>query len=112
MAKMEDQEINEILQRDKPGFRAITRRSPLRAIASDAPTDAEPGLELHELRKAYLGDAAEVEDDLAAEGGDNGEDDDEITVVEPDQHPGFDAAPGPKTVIISGKERRVIVEQG
>ena len=76
-----------------------------------------------ELRRRYLGDsAAETPlgaDSTGVEGSDQGadessDDEDEIVVLNPRSTGADPWAPGPgrKSVIVSGKERRVIAEQG
>jgi hypothetical protein len=101
-------------------------------VTRDAAADADiaRGLELAELRRRYLGvdagDAGVAPDagagvgaragvaagGVAATPDDDDEFEDEIVVVEPSARPGFDATPGAKTVIISGRDRRIIAEQG
>lgn len=117
VARLEDEDIDEILRNEKPGFRRIqrarTRRERVGADA-DAGTAGDGGLELAELRRQYLGDEAEVLGDAAphVDADDDDEPEDEVVIVEADARPGFETAPGRKTVIISGKERRIILEQG
>ncbi len=132
MAKMSKKDLEDIISRDKPGFSIVERETPPTNADADADAvdagdagDAGEGLDLDELRRRYLGDdaarqATEAGADAAgdvppAADGDTGDDtDDEIVVLTPGGTPADPWAPGPgrKSVVVSGKERRVIAEQG
>jgi hypothetical protein len=117
MAKISDDELQRIIERDLPGYKVSQR------ALSPSPTDADrtrqasdagtPDLET--LRRKYAGSsggagaAANPRDDLLGAGND----DDEIVAVEPTQaaHP-WDRAARPKAAVISGRNRRVIGTQG
>ena len=113
MAKMSKRELDEIVKRDLPGY-DVLRREP-----ADAPegTTAEPdevAPSIDELRRKYLGEGDE--DDAAdapppAAEADN-TDDEIITVVPKKPADPFDHAARPKTVVVSGKDKRVIGSQG
>jgi hypothetical protein len=129
MAKMSKKDLEDIISRDKPGFSIVERETPPTADADaidggDAGS-AGDGLDLDELRRRYLGDDAATQateagagaagDEAPAAEDDTGDDtDDEIVVLTPGGTPADPWAPGPgrKSVVVSGKERRVIAEQG
>jgi hypothetical protein len=121
MAKMNKRELEEIVKRDMPGFDVVSRE-PIDA-GQDAPTaPAEAAPSIDQLRRKYLGDdAADATDEAAdspparrrgAKAAPNT--DDEIITVRPSAGSAdpFDHASRPKTVIVSGKEKRVIGSQG
>jgi hypothetical protein len=128
MTKMSKRELSEIISRDKPGYE----------IVEHLPKEAEPDsesegtapvtdrvMDLDELRRRYLGDGAaadppaadafgDTDDTPDADIDDSSDDEDEIVVLNPAVTNADPWAPGPgrKSVIVSGKERRVIAEQG
>lgn len=119
MAAMSDRELQEIIRRDKPGFKVVQRE--MASIDdADAPAGPQAGnadrvMDLQDLRQRYLGIGGEHSDDAgpSEEGGGSGATD-EIVVLAPEQ-PGSDPwrpGPGPKSVLVSGNEKRVIAEQG
>ena len=119
MATMSDRELEQIIRRDKPGFKVVQREVSSLGNA-DAPAGAMMGganriRDLPDLRKRYLGiDDEAVEDAEPGEGEGGGGAGDEIVVLAP-QQPASDPwrpGPGPKSVVVSGSERRVIAEQG
>jgi hypothetical protein len=108
-------ELDQIVDRDMPGYTVVERATETgaedRGAAGPASDVVAPGIE--ELRRKYLGaDAAEATD-AVEEAADNPGTEDEIIVVEPkesaDRHGG---ASRPKTVIVSGKDRRIVGSQG
>ena len=131
MAKMSKKDLEGIISRDKPGFSIVERETP----PPDADADvidggdagsAGDGLDLDELRRRYLGDdaaeqataaGADAAGDVVPAAGDDGaadDSDDEIVILTPGGTPADPWAPGPgrKSVVVSGKERRVTAEQG
>jgi hypothetical protein len=111
MARLSDEELNEIVERDLPGHRVVRRKG------EDAGADADPARldvdevspDLAELREKYLGDASPdaVPEDL----GENT--DDEIVIVEStDPADPLDHGSRPKAVVVSGKDRKIIGYQG
>jgi hypothetical protein len=119
MAQMSEEELAGIISRDKPGFKVIKREP---ATDTDDMADASPlatGVErvrdLSDLRRRYLGadeEGAEGEDARAVD--DESDTQDEIVVIGPEEGATdpFKPGPGPKSVVVSGKERRVVAEQG
>jgi hypothetical protein len=128
MARMSKEELSEIIRRDKPGYEIVEHQvaeSESGSEASDAGAITDRVTDLDELRRRYLGDSAvadspggaalgETAVDAEDESADDSEDDDEIVVLSPPANSADPWAPGPgrKSVIVSGKERRVIAEQG
>ena len=120
MAQMSEQELADIISRDKPGFKVL-KREPA-GLADDAlrgnPTGAGVSQvrDLGDLRERYLGadehGVADSPDALAID--DHADLDDEIVVVGPQESADdpWRPGPGPKSVVVSGKERRVVAEQG
>jgi hypothetical protein len=127
MARMSREELSEIIKRDKPGY-AIVEHEPAEAgvdaQAADSGAVTDRVMDLDELRRRYLGDSAITDSsgagvigEPAAEAdteADDDTDDDEIVVLAPPAGTADPWAPGPgrKSVIVSGRERRVIAEQG
>lgn len=123
---MSKQELSEIISRDKPGYEIVEHEPATAPSDAESATDAavtDQVADLDELRRRYLGDsAAETPigaDTTAVEASDQGadessDDEDEIVVLNPRSTGADPWAPGPgrKSVIVSGKERRVIAEQG
>lgn len=120
MAQMSEEELAGIISRDKPGFKVLKREP---ATDTDDMADAGPlaaGVErvrdLSDLRRRYLGadeeGGGEGEDARAVD--DEGDTQDEIVVIGPEESATdpFKPGPGPKSVVVSGKERRVVAEQG
>ena len=128
MARMSKEELSEIIRRDKPGYEIVEHQAAETesgSEASDAGAITDRVTDLDELRRRYLGDSAvadspggaplgETAVDAEDESGDDSDDDDEIVVLNPPANSADPWAPGPgrKSVIVSGKERRVIAEQG
>ena len=121
MAQMSEEELSEIISRDKPGFKVLKREPATNtddmADASPTPSTVDRVRDLSDLRRRYLGadagEGAEADDALAI---DDDDDDaqDEIVVIGPEESADdpFKPGPGPKSVVVSGKERRVVAEQG
>jgi hypothetical protein len=128
MAKLSKQEIEEIVERDMPGYKVVQHETPdadERAAERNADQVAP---DIDTLREKYLGEnensAAESEnpgheanaspETEADDTGDNADDaDDAIIAVQPKEAGDpFDHAARPKSVVVSGKDRRVIGSQG
>jgi hypothetical protein len=125
MAKLSKQEIEEIVERDMPGYQVVRHEEGVDERLSNAEPD-EVAPDIDTLREKYLGD----NENSAAEGGNPGgetgsspedEDDDQadentddaIVAVQPKETGDpFDHAARPKAVVVSGKDRRVIGSQG
>jgi hypothetical protein len=131
MARMSKEEPSDIIHRDKPGYE-IVERQPVHTESGSETSDAggitDRVTDLDELRRRYLGDSAVANSpggaalgetavdagDEAADDSDDDDDEDEIVVLSPPANSADPWAPGPgrKSVIVSGRERRVIAEQG
>jgi hypothetical protein len=127
MAPMKREEIEEILQRDMPGYRLVRRGLAPRGGLDARPLLAQGGTpDLDTLKRKYLRDKyravdatisetgeAESEASDASNSPDTLGDEDEIVAVEPETapHP-WDRASRPKVVVISGKEKRIVGHQG
>jgi hypothetical protein len=128
MAKLSKQEIEEIVQRDMPGYKVVHHEEGTDERAVEASPD-EVAPDIDTLREKYLGDS----ENTAAEGNnpdgegsepapvetenhtdsDEENTDDAIVAVQPEQTSDpFDHAARPKTIVVSGKDRRVIGSQG
>ena len=127
VAKLSREEIQQIVERDAPGSRLV-ERVPDEDRLARATTGAgavyvdDETPDLLTLRRRYLGDPAPDDHGDAAGvelpvDGESNEDsnavDDEIVLITP---PGpadrWGRGPGPKSVVISGRERRIIGWQG
>jgi len=121
MAKLSKQEIEEIVERDMPGYQVVRHEEGVDERVSSAEAD-EVAPDIETLREKYLGDsensAAEGgnpggETGLSAEDDDDDQADDAIVAVQPKEtRDPFDHAARPKAVVVSGKDRRVIGCQG
>jgi hypothetical protein len=119
VAEMSREEIEQIVEEQMPGWAVVSEES---AAVDSAPNiSAEPEAhtpDIDALRRKYLGEgAADVTGSLASDNTDLGASDegveDAVIVVEPKQEGDvWDHGPGPKTVIISGKEKKIIGAQG
>ena len=115
MARLSKRALDDIVKRDLPGYKIVSRGTD--PDAAGRPIEADQvGADIDTLRKKYLeGDAgAAGANPEAADEADAGPNtDDEIVVVQPER-PGnaFDHAARPKTVVVSGREGRVIGSQG
>jgi hypothetical protein len=124
MAKLSKQEIEEIVERDMPGYKVVRHEEGVDERGAQAePDEVAPNIET--LREKYLGDAENIAEnensganDAApedeADENDNADNaDDAIVAVQP-KEPGdpFGHASRPKTIVVSGKDRRIIGSQG
>jgi hypothetical protein len=111
VAKLSKEELEGIIERDLPGY----------ALASDEihPPDRsrsiEPdasGADIDALREKFLGGPGVGEGGRSADDEPDA-DDDEIVAVRPkDAIDPFDQRARPKTVVVSGRDKRVIGSQG
>lgn len=114
MARIPKRELEQIVKRDLPGYRLLSRGGEMDALGSQPEPD-EIAPDIGALRRKYLGggdaETADGETDAAEDAGPNT--DDEIVVVQPDRPADpFDQQARPKTVVVSGKSKRVIGSQG
>jgi hypothetical protein len=127
MAKLSDEELQRIVEEQMPGF-TLARR----VTAADAAPRAKPDAvspDLASLKRKYPGAAADDTEAAAAgdeiedaadyyeapgeEDADADADEDAIVVVEPTApRDPLDPGAGPKTVVVSGAEKRIIGYQG
>lgn len=120
MARLSKKELDKIVSRDLPGYTVVSRGEGGADKAPGAePDEVAPGID--ELRRKYLGEGdGDAEDsagdDPAPGAGNPGPEentDDEIVTVKPKSSSGpFDHSARPKTIVVSGKDRRVIGSQG
>jgi hypothetical protein len=114
MAKLTQEELEEIIERDAPGHRIVSRGQDEDLLApSVTPDEGTP--DLARLRLKFLGtDAVSDGADEVAEGSDNpGSNDVEMVTIEPDERATpWDHGSKPKVVIVSGKQRKIIGSQG
>jgi hypothetical protein len=127
MAKLSKQEIEEIVERDMPGYKVVRHEEGVDERAAQAePDEVAPDIET--LREKYLGDAEDIaaenensgandavpENEAAENPNDNADNaDDAIVAVQPREPADpFGHASRPKTIVVSGKDRRVIGSQG
>jgi hypothetical protein len=110
MSQLSDRDLQEIIEREMPGYKVVQRRD---RAAADSGLQAEAdeiGPEIEELRKKYLGEDAV---DAADAREDQDDDEAEMVVVQPKEATDpFDPSSQPKTVVVSGKDRRIIGSQG
>lgn len=119
MARMSEKELSDIISRDKPGFRVVKRDA---GPTPDLLVDSSPGTSesrgLEDIKRQYLGTGKPVGDAPQAgaepKAGATQAADDEIVVIAPQEGAAdpWKPGPGPKSVVVSGKERRVVAEQG
>jgi hypothetical protein len=116
MAKLTQEEIDEIIKRDAPGHRVVQYE-----VGEDAaPTPASPDEgtpDLAGLKRRYLGKEPNPggEDAVVASLGDKENDDieDQFVAIAPEAAPNpWDHGSKPKVVVISGKDKRIIASQG
>lgn len=116
MARLSSKELDQIVKRDMPGYSVVHRAA--RGVdrrAKPGPDEVAP--DISKLRQKYLGES-EAEADVmsrprrgASRRTQNT--DDEIVVVQPKRSKdAFDPPSRPKTVVVSGKSKRVIASQG
>lgn len=128
MSRLTKRELDEIVDRDLPGYRVVQRSEPSEENAPQLEAD-QVAPDIEELREKYLGDDGDVggEPDSHRAGAPSGRrsasgsrgtgvasnKDDEIIVVEPKNSDApFDHPARPKTVVVSGKDGRVVGSQG
>lgn len=116
MARLKREEIEEIVERDLPGYKIVpeseTEARPVRAEPDEAGADIEA------LRRKYFGEEALASDSASVSDADEPEDseenaDDALIAVQPEKATDpYDHTARPKTVVVSGKDRRIIGSQG
>lgn len=125
MAKLSNEELDEIVKQSLPGYR-VSRRSQVAGQSLDAEKDSERAEPEHlrQLRRKYLGPDFTPDDDdptqdsdriTFADGpvDDDESDDDIIVAVEPDTATDpLDRGSRAKAAVISKKEKKVIGQQG
>jgi hypothetical protein len=123
MERIPEDELERIIERDAPGYTlARPREGEDERVVRAEPEETSPDIET--LRKKYLGDAesADAADDAGESANLDSEDaesptentaEDEIVAVRP-KKPGdpYDQPARPKTVVVSGKDRRIVGRQG
>ena len=121
MAKMNKKELERIIAKDLPGYRVSPQSKVERASETSerscglADTARSGGSDrISELRRKYLGSAAEEDDAVDSNPGhndDSDDDDEEIVAVEPEaaNHP-WDRSARPKAVVV--KNKKIIGVQG
>jgi hypothetical protein len=116
MARLPRRELEQIVKRDLPGYRLVSRGGE----GGDSGSHAEPdevAPDIDALRRKYLGDEGEPDRLASAARGapaDYAEDDDdEIITVQADRpRDPLDSGARPKKVVVSGKSKRIIGSQG
>jgi hypothetical protein len=112
MEPLSKQELEEIIERDLPGHELASDET----YPADAPrVDAEePGLDIAALRERFLGSAAGADDIAALDAAPAAVNEhDQVVAVRPKNGGDpFDQRARPKTVVISGRDRRVVGRQG
>jgi hypothetical protein len=123
MASISRRRIDSIMALGKPGFRVIHVEAKV-SPQGDAPGPAiDRTPDLAELRRRYLGDSAadfaEIADsgpeaDTADAGVVPDDSDAHVVVIAPADRgqDAFSHGPGPKTVVVSGKDGTILAEQG
>lgn len=118
MTRMPKEELEKIIEQDAPGYTLATPSEGLdERAASPEPEETSPDID--ELRRKYLGEP-EVEasgnpapEDAPAVDDDGDEMEDQIVAVRPAEPiDPFDHAARPKTVVVSGKDKRIVGQQG
>ena len=118
MTKLTPEDLEAIVARDLPGWR-VRQGVPRASAAESRQGQADAATpDIDALRRKYLGtttppavSADEEEREFGNTAGDDAED--VMVVVEPEAEPdAFHQGPGPKGVIISTREGRVIGSQG
>ena len=112
MGPMPDDELEQIIEQDAPGY-TLARphgrddEAARERAVSAAPEETSPDIDA--LRRKYLGDDADLEADIGAPD----DSDDEIVAVRPaNPSDPFDQPARPKTVVVSGKDKRIVGQQG
>lgn len=110
MEPFSKQELEAIIERDLPGHELVSEDvNPADHVPASAPDEAGAGIAA--LRQKFLGDAAPPSGADAAPGPVN--EHDQIVAVRPKNagNP-YDHSARPKTVVVSGRDRRIIGQQG
>jgi hypothetical protein len=111
MAQLSKQDLEEIIERDMPGY-ALAYEAP--PHAGDRPAAVAPdevGPDIAVLREKFLGEQPAGAGDAAV--ATPPDSDDQIVAVRPkDSSDPFDHGGRPKTVVVSGRDRRVVGRQG
>jgi hypothetical protein len=112
MAKLPKDELEKIIERDAPGHAlAPTPEGQDEPATRAEPEESSP--DIAALREKYLGEAPPGDAGEAADGGGTEEADDEIVPVQrTDGADPFDHASRPKTVVVSGEDKKIIGSQG
>jgi hypothetical protein len=113
MPKLPKDELERIVERDAPGHML----APTPEAQDERATRAEPeesSPDIAALREKYLGETAAPEAEAPTDAGDAGEEpDDEIVPVQrTDAADPFDHESRPKTIVVSGKDKKIIGSQG
>jgi hypothetical protein len=113
MSKLPREELERIIERDAPGHTLATPQEGQDERSTRAePEESSP--DIAQLRRKYLGEEAAAD---AAEGADAGtggaEAEDEIVPVQrTDAADPWDHESRPKTIVVSGKDKKIIGSQG
>jgi hypothetical protein len=105
-APLAEQQLEKIIARDMPGYKLARRH----LVDERRPEPDEAAPDINALRKKYLGDSFSFADNAESEVEQPQDAGDVIVAVEPAE--GSDDQIRPKTVVISGKSKRVIGRQG
>lgn len=108
MTELTKEEVEEIVERELPGWRVLDAPEPL--VDRRPPDWGTP--ELAALRSDRSGDGHDVADSVG--GGDQPDEvADEIVIVSPPNSPDqWARGPGPKSIVVSGRKRKIIGNQG
>ena len=108
---MKKDEIEKIVKRDLPGYKVASKTDTDTQPARAQPDEAGPDIDA--LKKKYLGKDAPAADDAGEEGVEQENTDDALVAVQPDNPADpYDHGARPKTVVVSGKEGRIVGSQG
>jgi len=112
MARLGDDELESIIQRDMPGYKVVSRGGGA-AAGAPMPEPDEVAPDIDELRAKYLGEQAPGAAAADGESEADAEADEEIVTVGPESTADpFDPGARPKKVIVSANSRRIIGSQG
>jgi hypothetical protein len=122
MATLSKREIEKILAQQKPGYVVATAESESDADSATSVQADDRAPSLGQLKSKYASSdstfvdlsAAASEPDVAATT-DSGDatPDDTLVAIKPEGTPdAYHRGPGPKAVLISGRDKRIIAEQG
>lgn len=123
MANLSDEEKRAIIERDLPGYRIVEGGGTSKSIAPDAPEVKPEGgtPDVAALRRKYFGEEAADETGTPEAVGSGAtskglappDDDDEIVPAEPtNKRDAWDRGSRPKSVVISGSQKKIIGSQG